>query len=96
MTDAPLTLDGFERIDSIVQIGGDYAQFRSPCEIAQDDITGLHDGQLHCWQVRARDSGSYRVLDREKGEGPRSSCAGSNLKPDKANWSLIFGRFRTI
>lgn len=96
MTDAPLTLDGFERIDGIVEIGGDYAQFRGPSEIAQDDITGPHDGQLHRGQVRARGPGSYCVLDREEGEGPRSSCAGSNLKPDKANWSLIFGRFRTI
>ena len=51
MTDAPLTLDGFERIDGIVEIGGDYAQFRSPSEIAQDDITGPHGTTLHRWQI---------------------------------------------
>ena len=70
MTDATLTLDGFERIDSIVEIGGDYAQFRSPSEIAQDDITGPHDGPLSIAGKSERVVlESYCVLDREEGEG---------------------------
>ncbi|MBL3675518.1 hypothetical protein [Paracoccus aerius] len=69
MTDATVTLDGFERINGIVEIGGDYAQFRSPSEIAQDDITGPQDGLSIVGKSERVVLESYRVLDREEGEG---------------------------
>lgn len=48
---------------------GDYAQFSSPPEIAQDDITGPQDGLSIVGKSERVVLESYRVLDSEEGEG---------------------------
>ena len=46
MTKANLTLEGMEQIKGTVEIGGDYARFRTDVAVDDSKIVGPVDGQL--------------------------------------------------
>jgi hypothetical protein len=46
MTNATLTLEGMEQIKGTVEIGGDYARFRTDVTMDESEIVGPLEGEL--------------------------------------------------